>query len=89
MSFFAPVERSFALLRKGGMFSESPIYTYGNVLYARLGAKYVRLKKSGMTSVPKLLWDEIDIDPTEGTLDFDDFNATLKTVSRKRVSAVR
>lgn len=88
MTFFVPLEGSHVLLRRNGTYSEAPIFTYNDILYAKSGSGYARLKPSGNTSVSKLHWEEIDLDPTAGTYAPDTFNLILKPAKRKRVRAV-
>lgn len=83
MGFFAPVDNSLVLLRKNGVFTEAPVYVYQGVLYAKHGAGYARLKPNRGTSVPKLTWEEIDLDPSQGNVKFDPFNAFLAAPADK------
>lgn len=59
MNFFEPVEDSFVLLLRNGVYTEAKLYTRGNLLYAKQGTGYVRLHPSGTSSVNRLYWKEI------------------------------
>ena len=77
MGFFTPVDNSLAVLRKGGVFTEAPLFVWNQNLYARARGGYVRLKPRGMTGVPGLVWEDIDVDPNAGHVEFTTFDARL------------
>lgn len=54
------------VLRSRGRYQERPIYARGNVLFAKYGASFIRLKKDGGTSVDKVFWDDLDGLPNHG-----------------------
>lgn len=86
MSFFTRVEDSHVLLRtKGGVFKEVPIYKHGKFLFAKTGSSFIRLKKNNATSVLNQFWDEIDLDPMNGKLEFERLNAVLKPARKPRL----
>lgn len=59
MNFFEPIEDSYVLLLRQGVYSESKLYRKGKELYAKLGSGYARLHAQNTTSVHKLHWKEI------------------------------
>lgn len=78
MCFFTQIENSHVLLRKNGIFTEAPLYKYEDILYAKQGSGFVRLKPNQATSVQKLIWETIDLDPSQGKVKFDTFNALIE-----------
>lgn len=58
---FSQINDSFVLLHKGGRYKEAPLFERDGYLYAKDGAWWVKLKTSGVTSVPKLFWTNLTL----------------------------
>lgn len=62
------------VLRSRGRYKEGSVYARGNELFAKYGASFIRLKKSGVTSVDKVWWDDLQGLPNHG---FDPITSNL------------
>lgn len=61
-SIFVKLEDTSVLLRaKNGTFLHCDLYQYRNMIYAKVGARYVRLHSNGYTSSPQFGYTELDI----------------------------
>lgn len=83
MSFFTPVGESKVILHKNGEYTEAPVYQLKLNLFAKLGTKYVRLKRTKGTSIDRMSWVDVHVDPSFGSLGFDAFDAVLVQIENK------
>lgn len=59
---FQKLEGDTVLLRQGGVFKPSELYTFQDGIYARLGSGYVRLRADGTTSKDGIYFTHIEYD---------------------------
>lgn len=60
MTFIAELEGAFAWMGSGGVYKQVPLFYRGEALFAKWGGGYIRLRSSGATSAPKVIWYELD-----------------------------
>jgi len=67
---FTIIEDEIVVLCSKGVFKQVSLYTREvdreDQVYAKHGAGYIRLQKDGVTSVPAIRWEFIEIKPSYG-----------------------
>jgi hypothetical protein len=62
-NMFDLISDTTVVLVKNGTFKDAPLYTRNfegyHGIYAKTGSSYVRLFKNGITSAPKLTWQQL------------------------------
>lgn len=62
MDRFTVIQDAAVIVHASGVYRQAAVYARGRSIYCQYGAGFVRLYKNGVTGVPRLRWDEIDID---------------------------
>lgn len=60
MDYVQEIPEGTVWIRKSGVYRSAKLFARGDTLFAECGAGYVRMHSSGATSVPTLVWLEID-----------------------------
>lgn len=60
MNFLSELEGATGWLGSRGVYRQVPLYRRGEALFAKWGAGYVRLRASGSTSCPAVVWHELE-----------------------------
>lgn len=61
MERFHIIEDAAAIIKRKGLLRQVKVYQRAGALYAGYAGGYVRLYANGGTSIPDLLWDDIDV----------------------------
>ena len=60
IALFQRIEGGVAIVSNNGRYSQAEVYRRGSDVFALVGKDYVRLHGSKGTSVPKLLWHDVE-----------------------------
>lgn len=60
MRFLTELEGAFGWLGQKGVYRQVPLFRRGTAIFAKWGAGYIRLRASGATSTPSVVWHELD-----------------------------
>jgi hypothetical protein len=60
VTFLAELEGATGWLGQKGVYRQVPLYRRGDAIFAKWGAGYIRLRASGATSTPNVIWLELD-----------------------------
>lgn len=74
MEVFQEIPDGLVLTYSKGFYRQSKLFMRAGSVYAQQGSSFVRLHKSGGTSVPSISWK--DIDPGQGRIGEDKFYVT-------------
>jgi hypothetical protein len=62
MDRFTSIDDAAVIVYSGGVFRQSKVFRRGLALYCQHGAGFVRLYADHVTGVPKLRWEEIEVE---------------------------
>ncbi len=89
MHLFTKIEDGFAHLYSKGVTREVPIFELNNLIYAKYGGGYIRLRGRNGTSVASVTWD--DIHPGDGSFVENTFDLTYvpprKAQTKRKLAA--
>lgn len=71
MDYVQEIPNATAWVRKSGVYRQANLFRRGDTLFIDQGAGFVRLHSSGATSVPSLVWLDIDPGPDHKLVDND------------------
>jgi hypothetical protein len=60
-SLFSVIENAQAVLSQGGYEQQTQVFSRNDLVYAKVGNKYVRIMGQGETPVPKMLCVHLDL----------------------------
>jgi hypothetical protein len=60
MNVFQEIPDALAVLHCKGVYSQNPLFSRGQFVYAKRGSGFVRLYKGGATSVSSVSWKDLE-----------------------------
>jgi len=65
---FKLIDGDTVILRSKGVFTVNDVYVRQNELFAKRGSGFIRLKGNNATSVPGVMWEQIETAHSVNTL---------------------